>query len=406
MQFVEIDFINMEELKEDIDLMNVGYDDVLHLYKGWRRAESALKEKTRELNSVKGRVKQLQDSHVKFRSQIQALESVKELTVSLQMKFSLLQQENIQLGKENHDLSTLNRQAETLLNERLAAEQAQSKLLHTIQMEFATLRGRYEEMTLSHRDMETSLSEEQALRTAAEARLRSAESSLHTLREENKLLQSKLDSTTQRMIQCDAELRRASDQLKSISDELAVVNDTNERAVTSEAEVAVLKGDVARLLRLMEHYPAAKKFLSNWQSSEGLTFIGMPPKPTNDGSHDYLNLGNHGEFEYGAGAVPEMSIADLNHLKRLYADADPHPMSGSFEVSLFCFKISVSQAHPSCPGGSGPVGAQGRGQQRAAIPRRKLSTCSQACDHGLFARNEQGKYAKHSTDILGHIRHA
>ena len=61
------------------DLHNVDYEDVLHLYRGWRKAEGALKEKNKELNALKIRVKQLQESHIKFRGQIQALESVKEL---------------------------------------------------------------------------------------------------------------------------------------------------------------------------------------------------------------------------------------------------------------------------------------------------------------------------------------
>ena len=48
------------------DLHNVDYEDVLHLYRGWRKAEGALKEKNKELNALKIRVKQLQESHIKF----------------------------------------------------------------------------------------------------------------------------------------------------------------------------------------------------------------------------------------------------------------------------------------------------------------------------------------------------
>ena len=60
---------------------NVDYDDVLHLYRSWRKAEVALKDKNKELSTWKGRVKQLQESHVKFRGQMEALEAVKELTI-------------------------------------------------------------------------------------------------------------------------------------------------------------------------------------------------------------------------------------------------------------------------------------------------------------------------------------
>ena len=52
------------------DLHNVDYEDVFHLYRGWRKAEGALKEKSKELNVLKIRVKQLQESHIKFRGQI------------------------------------------------------------------------------------------------------------------------------------------------------------------------------------------------------------------------------------------------------------------------------------------------------------------------------------------------
>ena len=83
--------------KSSIDLLNVDYDDVLHLYRGWRRSEGMLRDKNRELNAFRARVKSLQDSHNKFRGQIQALENVKELTISLQSQLSIMEEENQQL---------------------------------------------------------------------------------------------------------------------------------------------------------------------------------------------------------------------------------------------------------------------------------------------------------------------
>ena len=65
----------MSNTEVEPDLTNVDYEDVLHLYRGWRKSEGALKDKTKELNALKIRVKQLQESHIKFRGQIQALES-------------------------------------------------------------------------------------------------------------------------------------------------------------------------------------------------------------------------------------------------------------------------------------------------------------------------------------------
>ena len=114
------------------DLHNVDYEDVLHLYRGWRKAEGALKEKNKELNALKIRVKQLQESHIKFRGQIQALESVKELTVSLQAQLSTTQQENISLVNDNKELKSLNLQAEDMLRERANQEAEQTKAFRDV----------------------------------------------------------------------------------------------------------------------------------------------------------------------------------------------------------------------------------------------------------------------------------
>lgn len=66
------------ELKENV---SVDYDDVLHLYRGWRKAENSLKDKNKELNNLKEKVGLLQDAHNKFRGQMSQLEALKTLTV-------------------------------------------------------------------------------------------------------------------------------------------------------------------------------------------------------------------------------------------------------------------------------------------------------------------------------------
>jgi DNA repair exonuclease SbcCD ATPase subunit len=114
------------------DLTNVDYEDVLHLYRGWRKSEGALKEKTKELNALKIRVKQLQDSHVKFRAQIQSLESAKELTISLQTELSTIKQENLTLLNDNKELKELNTHAESILKERAAYETEQTKAFRDV----------------------------------------------------------------------------------------------------------------------------------------------------------------------------------------------------------------------------------------------------------------------------------
>ena len=319
------------------DLTNVDYEDVLHLYRGWRKSEGALKDKTKELSALKIRVKQLQESHIKFRGQIQALESVKELTISLQSQLSTTQQENQLLVKENKELKEVNQSAEEMLHDRQQRETEQTRAFRDVQIEFAMLRGRYEEMSISQRELETMTANEQAMRMATEARLQDSEQSVETLREENKALRMKLDTTTQRMAQCDASLAAASEQLSTLSREVAGIAETRDDLSTAEADVGILKGDIARLLRLMEHYPAAKGFLAKWRDSDGMAFMGVP-NPGSRKQHD--NYPRNNPNTASANAADEdgdalISASEVARLQRTHG-TDTFPlMSTLVEESEF-----------------------------------------------------------------------
>lgn len=344
-------------LSETIDLANVDYDDVLHLYQGWKKTEAALREKNKELNALRERAKQLQDSHTKFRGQIQALESVKELTVSLQSQVSMLQKENVQLSRENKELSDLNDQAEEMIQERVLSEANQSRMLRDIQIEFATLRGRYEEMGKSQNDLETLAADEQSMRIAAETRLHSAERTSNSLREENKALRTKLESMNMKMSQCDNELAHAAEQLGSLSHEVTNMSAARDQLSSAEAECGVLKGDIARLIRLLEHYPASKAFLKRWNDSAGMSFVGInfdeapfPDTDFNSGTHKASNsfaesmlrtidLGGESSSKNHRWTQSDLTKGEYEHLKRRHTD-DPYPMSSSFEV--FCNKITIN----------------------------------------------------------------
>ena len=206
--------------KSSIDLLNVDYDDVLHLYRGWRRSEGLLRDKNRELNTFRARVKSLQESHNKFKGQIQALENVKELTISLQSQLSIMEQENQQLYRENKELTDLNKQAAILMEEKEAKEQDNNRELTILQMEHSKLQGRFDELTTAQNDLENLAADEQAARMSADTRLHTTESLLEEAREENKTLRNKLDQNTLRLSQCDQELAHASEQLASLSDEI------------------------------------------------------------------------------------------------------------------------------------------------------------------------------------------
>ena len=350
------------EKEEKLNLSNVDYDDVLHLYRGWRKSENALRSKNKELNELKARVKQLHDSHIKFRSQIQALEAVKELTVSLQTQLSVLTEENNRLATENRELCELNTQAENLLRERMEVENQQSRALRNIQVDFATLRGRYEEISSSQRDLEALAADEQAMRMSCEARLEQAENTAENLRNENTALRIQLDATTLRMNQCDNELAHASEQLSSLGREIAHISAAGEAFSASQAEIGVLKGDIARLLRLLEHYPAAKGFIVRWQDSEGMSFVGIQnketsgsptrraklPRDSNSPSRGRSSIDFEDTLKTSRGSLPfieddindtdgwlraGISPAELNNLRRSH-NGDPFPMSDDFAQEM------------------------------------------------------------------------
>ena len=129
--------------------------------------------------------------------------------------------------------------------------------------------------------LEKIASEEQANRLAAEARLTSMEEVTSGVRLENKRLSKEVDIANLRMGQCDQELEQASDQLGRLAREVAYMTAKNERLANLESENALLKGDIARVLRLLEYLAPkddrdARAFTGAWKDSEGLSFIGLP----------------------------------------------------------------------------------------------------------------------------------
>jgi chromosome segregation ATPase len=333
--------------KESIDLMNVEYEDVLQIYRGWRKSENMLKDKDKELQSLKTRIKQLQDSHSQFRNQIHALESVKELTMTLQQEVSTLQQENRQLVAENKELASLNLNAEILLKEKDHQEVESSRILKSVQLEFATLKGRYEETLKIQKELEKIASDEQATRMSAESRLKQADFTIESLKEETYSFKQKLEAANHKLNQCDQELMHASEQLSSISREVIAINNIKESLATSQAENGVLRGDITRLLKLLEYSSATRDFVEQWQSSSGMNFVGFDHDPTsvskfsssfaagmgmgNEFSHDF-DHGENGENGIADESKYNISPVDFAQLKRIHG-RDPFPLSSSYNVS-------------------------------------------------------------------------
>jgi myosin heavy subunit len=329
--------------KESIDLMNVDYEDVLHLYRGWRKSESQLKDKDKELFSLKEKIRQLQESHAKFRTQINSLESVKEFNVQLQNQLSHLQHENRQLKEENMELANLNVRADELLKEKDTDIMGQAKSLKEVQIEFATLRGRYEESLKVHKDLERTASKEQALRMSADSRLATVDQTIGDLREENRGLRQQLELANVKLRQCDQEMLHASEQLSSISKEVINISTTREALSHAESEVGVLKGDISRLIRLLENSPATKEFLAHWKDSGGMHFAGIDKDPSTNLNRDTTDSlmqtisKVNGETDFwenrnASGYLEKYDLTplELNQLKEIHG-SDPFPMTSNYQ---------------------------------------------------------------------------
>jgi myosin heavy subunit len=263
-------------LKADaIDMEHIDYDDILQLYKGWKKSESDLKEKTKQLQSVHDKVKSLQDSHFEFRSQIQALESVKELTLTLQNEVNGLKADNDKLVIENKELMELNAQAEVILRQKLQSESQQSKELQDCRRELESVRSKYDQLLKSHQEVDIVAADEQIARLTIEKKLEMANRTIELIKEDHRVLRNKYEVTSSRLMQCDKELAHASEQLGILSQEIANIQTTNDKLSISEAEVSVLKADIARLVHLLEFYPPLRGFMKRWYDSEGMTFMGL-----------------------------------------------------------------------------------------------------------------------------------
>jgi chromosome segregation ATPase len=337
--------------KDSIDLMNVDYEDVLQLYKGLRKSETVLKDKNRELAAMKLRVQQLQESHSKFRGQIQALESVKELTVTLQSQLSMMQHELKRLETDNNELTEMNNQAEMIIKEKTEVEERQNRMLAELQIDFSNLKDRYEEKLKFQKELEKLIYDEQSLRRAAEVRASTNEETRDDLREENRQLKMKLDNAMLKLGQCDHELAHASEQLIMLSKQLRHIPESEKQIGSLKTENTNLKADIARLIRLVEYSPAKRELADMWNDSGGLVFVGMGDKnddldssgvrrsqtlAKNTQSSAFFDLQDAVTGEDTAGLAftnAAITAAEFAQMKRLHG-GDPFPLSANISVNI------------------------------------------------------------------------
>lgn len=314
---------------DSFDLNNINYDSVLQLYKSFKSSESELREKTQELISIKKRLNDLQESHYKFRGQIQALESVKELTITLQSELSILQKENQKLLKDNVESVELNEQAEVLLRERIEKEAIQTKLIVDLRNELSSLTKKYEELSENKKEIDEIASDEQAARLILDTKLKIANETIEQFKHDNRTLKNQYDITSIKLSKCDDELAHASEQLMLITREIQSIKQSNDKLHFYEKEVGVLKGDISRLIHLIEFYPALQGFKHRWLDSNGMSFVGLGKSLVNSNADKSLSMRNNSQnitSVYGTNShvLTEFDDIDLNDDKQYNDDYDEY----------------------------------------------------------------------------------
>ena len=144
---------------------------------------------------------------------------------------------------------------------------------------------------------------------------------------------------TQRVTQCDGELAVASNQLNTLSKEIAHISSTQQRLSAAEVEVGMLKGDISRLIHLLDHYEGAQSFIAQWRDSKNMTFVGLTRKSpsSHSSSNPYArtenkeNSNNNGSDEDNEEDL--ISPTEYDHLQRMYG-CDPFPMTSNFIEEL------------------------------------------------------------------------
>ena len=282
-----------------IDLQKVTSDDVVHLYRGWRKTENILKDKNDEIIELREKLEQLQTQNSKFRGQLQAVQSIKEITINLQNENSLLQRhnemikiENETIMKENHFLK------EKIISVTNQYEEKVSNLINhntqSLQLENVSLRAKYDELEQIRQEMkkeiEQCMKDENDTRLDADKKIKINLEIVNLLRDENSSLKNK-------EILHQRDISYASQQLAHLSGEVYAMKNSINRAALVEAENDALKSDMTRLIELMLNYPAATSFIERWEENEGLHYIG----------DDSMN-------------EKEITFAEFQQLKQTYID--------------------------------------------------------------------------------------
>ena len=323
----------------ETDLINIDYQELLKIYRNWKASESIIISKTKDLKALTLKYNNIHELNIQYQGRIKALESVKDITLTFQNQLTQLKNENESLKAQNNELLAATKDLENILNSKLGDDNTQVEQLTHIHSEFSLLSERYKSLEHNNLHIENILAKEKANTRAYETQIIVLENKISTLIDENYRYKSQLETSHNRLAQCDKELAHASNQLYNLSLEMTNIHNKKEEIVTNTWEIELLKTDISRLLKLIEHIPSLSEFLYKWQDSIRLSYMDEPTTtagdtPATTNNDNYLeslydsNKGisyfpNSGEYneEYYASAWEEAgfsSSAELSHIRRMH----------------------------------------------------------------------------------------
>lgn len=227
-----------------LDLLNIEYDDILHLYRGFRKAEGMLSDKTKELDTLRRSHADVEHSLGNLTDRLRSLESLKDNTGRLESEVYALQTQNEALLRENSELSQISVQAEEVLRERALNDDKMRKRLADLSEELSSLQTNYDNVLKSQHDSSTLLQHDYRDKSTLQQRVQELENEVEHMREENYVLRKKYDKSRRKLEECDIDLREASERLVELAGEVSGFVSEERHAHASRTENHLLRTDI------------------------------------------------------------------------------------------------------------------------------------------------------------------
>ena len=290
------------------DLMsgNVDLEEVLKIYRQWKKSEGIIRDKNKEINMLRHRLKEYDETNVQYRGQMQVIQSVKGLAVSYDDQLQSLKDKYSKLENDNRQLLEMNQLMERAINEKINDESIQFEKISVVLKEFKLLSEKYTKLQQKTSENDNIVATAVSAKKSFESQIIMLENKISVLNDENYDLKSKLQINEQKLANCDKELAHASNQLCQLSLDLSNLKQIqiNKEKDYEEAkrmyplkrdlnpwELELLHNDITRLLHLIEYFPTSETFLLQWRDSQHLSYIG-----TNSSSEDYSNTENEENY--------------------------------------------------------------------------------------------------------------